>query len=127
MTNMLYYGDNLDVIRADIPDKCVDLFYLDPPFNSNRSYSVLFKTPKGIESDAQITAFENTLHGGARTEKEFDGLRHGNFLQMQILTIEGLLDGTEKPKYVDMKSGAETFKKEVREKKKNGEQETLDI
>jgi len=36
-----------------------DLIYLDPPFNSKRDYNLLFKTPKGRESDAQITAFED--------------------------------------------------------------------
>lgn len=41
--NQLYFGDNLDVLRKDIPDECVDLIYLDPPFNSNASYNVLFK------------------------------------------------------------------------------------
>ena len=41
--NTLYYGDNLDVLRQYIPDESVDLIYLDPPFNSNRAYNVLFK------------------------------------------------------------------------------------
>jgi len=41
--NVLYYGDNLDVLRQHIATESVDLIYLDPPFNSNRSYNVLFK------------------------------------------------------------------------------------
>lgn len=45
MTNRLYYGDNLDVLRDHIPDESVDLIYLDPPFNSNASYNLLFKSP----------------------------------------------------------------------------------
>ena len=57
--NRLYYGDNLDILRKEIKDESVDLIYLDPPFNSNRAYNLLFKTPKGQESDAQITAFED--------------------------------------------------------------------
>jgi len=40
--NLLYYGDNLDVLRRHIKDESVDLIYLDPPFNSNASYNVLF-------------------------------------------------------------------------------------
>jgi len=40
--NRLYYGDNLDILREHIPDESVDLIYLDPPFNSKRSYNVLF-------------------------------------------------------------------------------------
>ena len=47
MTNYLYYGDNLDVLRESIPTESVDLVYLDPPFNSNRSYNVLFKQRSG--------------------------------------------------------------------------------
>jgi 16S rRNA G966 N2-methylase RsmD len=43
MTNKLYYGDNLDVLRANVASESVDLVYLDPPFNSNASYNVLFK------------------------------------------------------------------------------------
>ena len=38
-TNVLYYGDNLDILRRYIPDATVDLIYLDPPFNSNRDYN----------------------------------------------------------------------------------------
>ncbi len=47
--NTLYYGDNLEVLR-DFPSECVDLVYLDPPFNSSRSYNVLFKEAKGAEA-----------------------------------------------------------------------------
>lgn len=48
--NRLYYGDNLDVLRKQIADANVDMIYLDPPFNSNASYNVLFKGPTGGES-----------------------------------------------------------------------------
>jgi 16S rRNA G966 N2-methylase RsmD len=41
--NTLYYGDNLDILRKHVATESVDLIYLDPPFNSNRSYNVLFK------------------------------------------------------------------------------------
>jgi site-specific DNA-methyltransferase (adenine-specific) len=60
--NALYYGDNLFVLRRYIPDESVDLIYLDPPFNSNRSYNVLFKDESSRDSVAQITAFEDTWH-----------------------------------------------------------------
>lgn len=43
--NTLYYGDNLDILRAHLADATVDLIYLDPPFNSSAAYNVLFKTP----------------------------------------------------------------------------------
>jgi len=54
MKNALYYGDNLSMLRESIKDESVDLVYLDPPFNSNASYNVLFKAPSGQQSKAQI-------------------------------------------------------------------------
>lgn len=60
--NLLFYGDNLDVLRRHIPDGSVDLVYLDPPFNSNASYNILFATKDGRQAAAQIQAFEDTWH-----------------------------------------------------------------
>ena len=64
MQNRLYYGDNLEILRNPeyFPNEFVDLIYLDPPFNSNRNYNVLFKAESGADSEAQITAFEDTWH-----------------------------------------------------------------
>jgi len=64
MTNTLYYGDNLDVLREHIKDESVDLIYLDPPFNSNASYNILFKSPAGAGADASIEAFDDTWAWG---------------------------------------------------------------
>ena len=72
MTNALYYGDNLAVLRESIADESVDLIYLDPPFNSNASYNVLFKAPSGKGSQAQIEAFEDTWHWNIHAEQAFD-------------------------------------------------------
>jgi site-specific DNA-methyltransferase (adenine-specific) len=58
--NLLYYGDNLDVLRRYIQDETVDLIYLDPPFKSNQDYNVLFAEQDGSRSAAQIKAFEDT-------------------------------------------------------------------
>lgn len=58
--NVLFYGDNLDVLRDHIPDECADLIYLDPPFKSDQNYNVLFAEPSGERSAAQIRAFEDT-------------------------------------------------------------------
>jgi DNA modification methylase len=60
--NVLYYGDNLDVLRLHVPDESVDLVYLDPPFNSNASYNVLFGHASGEKAAAQIKAFDDTWH-----------------------------------------------------------------
>lgn len=58
--NLLYYGDNLDVLRRHVKDESVDLVYLDPPFNSSQDYNVLFAERNGTRSAAQIKAFEDT-------------------------------------------------------------------
>ena len=60
MQNTLFYGDNLDILQKHMDDATVDLVYLDPPFNSNRDYNVLFKESSGAESPAQIKAFGDT-------------------------------------------------------------------
>ena len=70
-TNVLYYGDNLDILRRYIPDQSVDLVYLDPPFNSNRAYNVIFKDESGNNTDAQLLAFEDTWHWGPDAEAQY--------------------------------------------------------
>ncbi len=70
--NRLHYGDNLSVLRAHVADASVDLIYLDPPFNSNASYGILFKEPDGRASTAQIEAFEDTWHWNDVAEDAFD-------------------------------------------------------
>ena len=72
MTNTLYYGDNLDILRQHVPDESVDLIYLDPPFNSNASYNVLFKEQTGEESPAQIKAFTDTWEWTQESERVFE-------------------------------------------------------
>lgn len=69
--NALLYGDNLPILRQHVADNSIDLIYLDPPFNSNRSYNVLFKEEGGTESPAQMTAFEDTWHWNAATEATY--------------------------------------------------------
>jgi site-specific DNA-methyltransferase (adenine-specific) len=75
--NRLYYGDNLTVLRGCISDESVDLIYLDPPFNSQATYNVLFRSTAGEPSHAQIEAFEDTWHWGNEAELAFDGVMHG--------------------------------------------------
>lgn len=69
--NVLYYGDNLRVLREYIPDESVDLIYLDPPFNSNATYNVLFAEKNGTASAAQIQAFEDTWHWDISSEQAY--------------------------------------------------------
>jgi hypothetical protein len=77
--NTLFYGDNLPILREHIGDESVDLVYLDPPFNSNASYNVLFRAPDGHQSQAQIEAFDDTWHWNERAERAFDDeMQSGN-------------------------------------------------
>jgi site-specific DNA-methyltransferase (adenine-specific) len=48
-TNVLYYGDNLEILRKHIPENSIGLIYLDPPFNSKKDYNILFKENGGVE------------------------------------------------------------------------------
>ena len=75
--NHLYYGDNLKVLRDSIKDASVDLVYLDPPFNSNAGYNILFKAPDGAQSHAQIEAFDDTWHWNESAEEAFGDVMRG--------------------------------------------------
>ncbi|MBI4331247.1 MAG: restriction endonuclease [Chloroflexi bacterium] len=70
-TNVLYYGDNLDILRKYIPDGSVDLIYLDPPFNSKKDYNILFKEDDSQWSPAQVKAFEDTWRWDAQAEAAY--------------------------------------------------------
>src|SRR5436305_12320656 len=77
--NTLYYGDNLDILRRYIDDESVDLIYLDPPFNSNADYNVLFAEKDGTEVHAQIKASEDTWTWDLEAAQEYaEVLRSGH-------------------------------------------------
>ncbi len=70
--NKLFYGDNLEVLHDHIADESVDLVYLDPPFNSNRSYNVIFARHGSIkDASAQIEAFDDTWHWTPTTDQQY--------------------------------------------------------
>lgn len=71
--NRLFYGDNLPVLREHIASESVDLVYLDPPFNSNRSYSVIFGKQQD-DASAQIQAFDDTWHWSPETERLYNDI-----------------------------------------------------
>ena len=71
---MLYYGDNLDILKLHIKDESVDLVYLDPPFKSSQNYNVLFEEKNGSQSMAQIQAFEDTWTWSIETAKVYEDL-----------------------------------------------------
>jgi len=70
--NTLFYGDYLAILREHVEDESVDLVYLDPPFNSNATYNVLFKAPDGHQSQEQIEAIDDTWHWLEPAEQAFD-------------------------------------------------------
>jgi Adenine specific DNA methylase Mod len=72
MANFLYYGDNLDVLRRHIDDEVADLVYLDPPFNSNQTYNVLFAEHEGTKAAAQIKAFGDTWEWNTEAERAYE-------------------------------------------------------
>lgn len=104
MQNALYFGDNLEVLRESIRDESVDLIYLDPPFNSNASYNVLFKAPDGHQSDAQIEAFDDTWHWGPQAEAAFtDAIERGNTDVAEVLNaLRAILGDNDMMAYLAM-------------------------
>jgi site-specific DNA-methyltransferase (adenine-specific) len=104
--NQLHFGDCLDVMKSSvIPSESIDLIYLDPPFNSNASYNVLFKSPKGHKSDAQIHAFEDTWHWGESAEKEYHDLLtqvHNAKLSEAIVALRSILGENDMMAYLVM-------------------------
>ncbi len=72
--NVLYYGDNLDIVRRYIKDESVDLVYLDPPFKSGQDYNVLFAEKNGSKSHAQIQAFEDTWTWDMRAAEAYQDI-----------------------------------------------------
>jgi site-specific DNA-methyltransferase (adenine-specific) len=76
--NKLYFGDNLDVLKEHVADESVDLVYLDPPFNSNATYNVLFEDPRDQASDAQAEAFRDTWGWGEPAANAYEDVMAAN-------------------------------------------------
>ncbi len=102
--NQLCFGDNLDLLREYVATESVDLVYLDPPFNSNATYNVLFREKTGEQSAAQITAFEDTWHWSDEAEAAYHELvtegprRLGELMQ----TLRALLGSSDMMAYLSM-------------------------
>ncbi len=98
----LHYGDNLEVMREKIPDEIADLVYLDPPFNSSRSYNLLFKQVKGDPSPAQIHAFEDTWTWSPLLYEQFKADHRNARLFELVEALHHILGQSEMMAYVLM-------------------------
>lgn len=92
MTNSLYYGDNLPVLRKHIPDESVDLCYIDPPFNSKRSYNRLYHNT-GVEPCARSQAFTDNWCWDTQAVEGFEQIvsnHEGRFPSQTVELTKGL-------------------------------------
>ncbi|WP_437350674.1 DNA methyltransferase [Neorhizobium petrolearium] len=103
MAGKLYFGDNLHVLRQNIKSESIDLIYLDPPFNSNANYNILFKSPTGQKSQAQIEAFDDTWHWGIVAEEAYDDIMHsGSRVTSLIRALRNSLGDNDMMAYITM-------------------------
>lgn len=103
MRNALFFGDNLHILREHVPTESVDLVYLDPPFNSNASYNILFRAPSGTQSQAQIEAFDDTWHWGPAAAGAYeDVLRSGSRAAEILKAFRGFLKENDMMAYLAM-------------------------
>jgi adenine specific DNA methylase Mod len=103
MTNQLYYGDNLDVLRRHVKDESVDLVYLDPPFNSNANYNVLFAAKDGHQSAAQIQAFEDTWQWDENAARQFaETVEQGGAVADVLLAFQRFIPASDMLAYLVM-------------------------
>jgi len=100
--NILYYGDNLDVLRKYFSNESVDLIYLDPPFNSKADYNILFKEATGEESAAQIQAFSDFWHWDKTAEKTYLEIQEDPNLRDMIQFLHAHLGRNDMMAYVVM-------------------------
>ena len=100
--NLLYYGDNLDVLRRHLADESVDLVYLDPPFKSNVDYNVLFEE-HGTGSVAQIHAFEDTWEWNEDSARAYqEVVEAGGDVARAMQAFRTLLGDTDMLAYLSM-------------------------
>lgn len=103
MENTLFYGDNLDVMRRYIADETVDLVYLDPPFNSNANYNVLFAEHSGDRAAAQIKAFEDTWTWNIESRRAFEEIvEQGGLVSETMQALYQALGASDMMAYLAM-------------------------
>lgn len=101
--NKLYFGDNLDVLREYVEDNSVDVIYLDPPFNSQAAYNVLFQSPQATTESAQAQAFRDTWRWGDEAEWSYNEvMRAGGAIARFIDALRSALQESDMMAYLCM-------------------------
>ncbi|HEX9135156.1 MAG TPA: DNA methyltransferase [Ktedonobacteraceae bacterium] len=101
--NYLYYGDNLDILRRYVKDETIDLVYLDPPFNSNQNYNVLFAEKDGSRSAAQIKAFGDTWRWDQEAARSYqDIIEVGGSVSQSLQALRQLVGTSDMLAYLAM-------------------------
>ena len=101
--NLLYYGDNLDVLERHIAPESVDLVYLDPPFNSNADYNVLFQEKDGKRAAAQIQAFTDTWEWNQESARAYEQVvEAGGDVAQTMKAFRTMVDESDMLAYLSM-------------------------
>src|SRR2546422_10521898 len=101
--NVLYYGDNLDILRRYIESESVDLVYLDPPFKSDQDYNVLFQERNGSRAAEQVKAFEDTWRWDTAAAGAFhDVVQAGGRVADVLVAFEKFLGRNDMLAYLSM-------------------------
>lgn len=102
-SSQLHYGDNLAVLRERVPDESVDLVYLDPPFNSKKSYNAFLRTPDGKIPTESRLAFRDFWVWDHRSERVYEDLVDGSGrLGSTIKALRQILGPTDLLAYLVM-------------------------
>jgi len=101
--SILYYGDNLDVLRRHIQADSVDLVYLDPPFKSNQDYNILLKEKNGARSQSQIKAFADTWQWDEPASRAYEEVAEkGGHVSLAMQALRRYLGETDMLAYLAM-------------------------
>jgi site-specific DNA-methyltransferase (adenine-specific) len=101
--NSLYYGDNMDILQRYVKDETIDLVYLDPPFNSNQDYNILFAEKDGSRSAAQIKAFGDTWRWDRQSVNAYEEVvESGGNISRAMQAFRQLLEESDMLAYLAM-------------------------
>src|SRR5450755_1837346 len=101
--NSLYYGDNMDILQRYVEDETIDLVYLDPPFNSNQDYNILFAEKDGSRSAAQIKAFGDTWRWDRQSVNAYEEVvESGGNISRAMQAFRQLLEESDMLAYLAM-------------------------